>query len=186
MGVWRGGRLWSAVQVGLPAGAVFGGLEFAGGRHSVDSAIVSGIFFAVVFGALMSSMMWRSWPGAKNLATADRVAVTRAVRRGRTVEDPSLAPVVVEYAAVVTRARNKERGNRWVLLIFLAGTLVFAVSSTLNGSTRSAVVWWVLVAFGVGVLALIPRRSTRAIECAERADAAARHLTNDSHSPETR
>jgi hypothetical protein len=179
MGFWSGGRLWSAVRVGLPAGVIFGGLEFADGRHSVDSAIVSGILFAVFFSALMTGRIWRSWPGAKDLTSADRTAAARVVRRGESVGDPGLAPAVIEYAAVVTEARKKERRNWWVLLIFLAGTLVFAVSSTVDGSTRSTVVWWVLVGFWVVMLALIPRRSKRVIEHAERADEAARNLTDD-------
>src|SRR5947209_13282021 len=74
----------------------------------------------------------------------DRVAVIRAVRRGKPVSDPRLAPAIVAYAnASIARAQRRRFGPfRWVLLALAAVSLAFAVIGTISGETWDVVGSW--------------------------------------------
>jgi hypothetical protein len=173
--VWSRGRLWSAARIGAPAGIAFGLVQFAL-YGSVGKAIFGGLFFAVFFGAVMALIMWRSWQGARDLSSADRVAVARIVRRGEGVDDQRLAPSVLEHATAVRRKWERDNRSGWVLWIVAGLTLLLAFGATMEGSTRSAAVWWVLVAFWASFLTWLPRRRARVLSHASHAEAAARRL----------
>jgi hypothetical protein len=106
--VWGRGRLWSAARIGVPAGVVFGSIHFAR-TGSLGEAVFEGTFFAVFFGAVMAAVLWKSWPRARDLDSTDRVTVARVVLRGELIEDPRLAPEVIDYASVVRRAQEREQ-----------------------------------------------------------------------------
>jgi hypothetical protein len=162
--------------IGAPAGAAFGFAQFLANRSSVGGAIFGGIFFALFFGAAMARILWKRWPGAKDLSSTDRVTVSRVVRRGENIDDPRLAPAVLDYAAVVSRTQKREHRDRWVLWIFAGLTLILAMGETLVGPTRGAVFWWVLVVLWVGLLVWLPRKRARTLSHASQAATAASRL----------
>jgi signal peptidase I len=161
--------------MGVPAGLAYALLWFATGR-SLGNAALSGAFFAVIMGAFGAYHAWRQWPGAGNLAAADRVKVVRSVRRGEGIDDPRLAPAVLEYAASVRGTQERERRLAWFVWLIAAGTLALALADTINKSFSKAVVWWVLVAFWVGFFIWVPRKRARLITNAQRAEDAAKEL----------
>jgi hypothetical protein len=173
--VWGRGRLWSAARIGVPAGVIFGSIHFAR-TGSLGEAIFQGIFFAVFFGAVMAAILGKSWPRARDLDAADRVTVARVVLRGELIEDPRLAPDVIDYVGVVRRTQEREQHHRWVLWAFAGLTLAVALGNTFSGAVRSASVWWVLVAFWAVLLTWLPRRRARALATASRAEERAREL----------
>jgi len=82
---------------------------------------------------------------------------------------------VLDYAAVVTRTQEREERLRWVLFLFGFGALLVAVTSTLSGSAREAVVYWLLVAFWlVALTRWFPNRRKRRLDNARRAGTLAR------------
>ncbi len=174
-GIWHHGRLWSAARIGVPAGTLFGLFQFALYEYP-GKAIFGGIFFAVLFGAAMARIMWRSWPAAENLSGADRAIVVRCVARGENIEDPRLAPAVLDYASVIRHTQDRDRSYSWMLWIFAGLALILALSSSSGGSARIAATWWLLVAFWVGLLLWLPRKRARMLSRASRAEAAAKQL----------
>jgi hypothetical protein len=174
-GVWRRGRLWSAVRIGAPAGAVFGLLQFAR-SGSAGRAVVDGVLFAALFGAAMALFIWRSWPEAEDLSSMDRVAVVRVVHQGEHLKDPRLAAAVLDYVAVVRRTWDLDRRYGRLLWAFAGLSLIAALAATFGGSARSAAVWWVTVAFWVCILVWLPRKRARLLSRASQADEAARRL----------
>jgi len=177
--LWGGGRLQTALWIGVPAGACFGLLQFLAGAASPIGAVVKAIFFALLFGVLWTRRSWRAWRGADDLPPHDRVAVIRAIRRGEGVSEPRLAPAVVNFADVVRRGRERDHRYRWVLWLFAVVTLSLALHDSLAGSTRSAVLWWALTGFWVVFLAWLPRRWVRALARVERAESLARRTLDE-------
>lgn len=117
--------------------------------------------------------MWSGRAGA--LTPDDRVAVVRAVHRGEAIGEERVAGAVLDYAAVVTRTQEREERLRWVLFLFGLGALLVAVTSTLSGSAREAVVYWLLVAFWLVALTWwFPNRRKRLLDNARRAEPLAR------------
>jgi hypothetical protein len=174
--VWRRGRLWSAIRIGVPAGVAFGLLQFAQ-KGSAGAALFQGVFFAVLFGATMALVMWRSWRGASDLESADRVAVAGVVRRGESIEEARLAPAVLDYVRVVQRAEDRDRRYRWVIWVFAGLTLILAVATTVGGPVRAATVLWALTIFWAAFLLWVqPRQRARMAANASRAKDAATRL----------
>ncbi|MDQ1358841.1 MAG: hypothetical protein QOG44_3214 [Acidimicrobiaceae bacterium] len=173
--VWRGGWVRSAMRIGVPTGTLFGVIQFAQ-SGSVGEAIFEGAFFAVFFGAAMAVIVRRSWPGAGQLESTDRVAVARIVRRGEDVEDARLAPAIIDYVGAIRRTQDRDRRYSWVLWASAGGTLVLALGASIAGSIRSAVVLWVLVVLWAGFLLLLPRKRSRMLQNASQAESGARQL----------
>jgi hypothetical protein len=170
--LWSRGHLWSAAQIGARGGLGFGLIQF-GWDGSVSRALSAGASFGVFFGVWMAFIMWRSWPGAKDLSPTDRVAVHRIVRRGDAIHEARLAPAVLDYVGIVRRAQDREDRGRWMLWIFALGTLILALAAA---STRAEVTWWVLVAFWASFLVWRPRRQAQTLAHASRAQAEASRL----------
>ncbi len=177
--MWAGGPVSAALRIGIPAGFAFGLLQFAI-NGSVAGAVFGGVFLAVFFGGIMALIVRRQWSGAGRVAPDDRVAVARAVRRGDDVGDDRLAEAVIEYAEMVRKTQERDARHRWVLPLFGILSFVIALTSTVGGSTREAVVFWLLTAFWiVGILWWFPRQRARWTENASRAEAAARRRAGD-------
>ncbi len=173
--VWGGGRLRAALGMGLPAGLLFGGIVFAE-SGSAGGAVFGALFVAVFFGTSMAMVLWRQWPGAKDLPPADRHAVARAVRGGEDIREPGLAPAVIEYCATIRRTQERDRRHHWILLVFAGLAAVQAVADTFGGSARSAIVSWLLVVFWVVFLLWLPRQRERIRSNLERAETHAQQL----------
>ncbi len=171
--IWRYGRLWTALIVGVPAGLLFGLFQF-GSSGRLGGALFGGSFFGVFFGAAMSILIWSRWKAAKKLSSQDRQAVALSVLQGEPIEDPRLAPAVIEYAEVVRGGHDRERRYRWTLWIWPTLTLALAVAATVNGATRQAVLFWGLVVFWI--MPVQQRRARKTISRASRAESSARQL----------
>jgi fatty acid desaturase len=178
---WHGGRLRTAAQIGVPAGAYFGAFQF-GQLGSAEAALFGGLFFGlfvgVFFEPLMATIVRRSWPGAADLASADRVEVARVVQRGEAINEPRLASAVIAYAGVVRSAQERNRRQLWVLAIPLAALVAFAIAQSIGGPPRSAIVDWIMVGILVGMVAIVvpmtPRIRRGILSRAERAEQLAR------------
>jgi|GEM_PF-2270077 len=177
--LWAGGRLQMALWIGVPAGACFGVLQFLTDSASPIGAVVAAMWFALIFGVVMTRWLRRAWPGADGLPPRDRAAVRRAVMRGEDIGEPRLAPAVADLVEVVRRAKERDHRYRWMLWLFAGVTLCLALNDSLAGSIRSAVVWWALVWFWAVFLAWLPRRNARALARAERAESLARRTLNE-------
>jgi hypothetical protein len=176
--IWRRGRLWTALVVGVPAGLLFGLLQL-GSSVRLERALLAGLGFGAMFGAAMSILIWSRWKAAKKLSPQDRRAVARSVLKGEPIEDPRLAPAVIEYVEVVRRGHDRERRYRWTLWIWPTLTLALAVAETADGSTRQAVLFWGLVVFWIAFMPTQQRRERKTISHASRAENSARQLLDD-------
>ena len=78
------------------------------------------------------------------LPPSDRVAVVRAVRRGKPVSDPRLAPAAFAYAKSVMALVRRQQAPlwRWMLFAFAALALVLAVTKTSTGPVWQALFFW--------------------------------------------
>jgi hypothetical protein len=176
--IWRHGRLWTALVVGGPAGLLFGLLQL-GSSDRFESALLAGVSFGALFGAAMSILIWGRWKAAKKLSSQDRRAVARSVLKGEPIEDPRLAPAVIEYAGVVRRSQDRERRYRWTLWIWPTLTLALAVVTTVNGSTRQAALFWALVVFWIIFIPTQQRRERKTSSAASHAEGLARQLLDE-------
>lgn len=109
--------------------------------------------------------------------------MARVVLRGELIEDPRLAPGVIDYVGVVRRTQEREQHHGWWLWASAGLTLALALGDTFSGAVRSASVWWVLVAFWVALLAWLPRRRARVLANASRSEEHARELLQQASSP---
>jgi hypothetical protein len=172
--IWEDGPVKGALLVGVPAGLFFGLLQFFM-EGSALGALAAGVFFGVWFGVIMTWWARRQWRRGAELTPADRAAVARAVRKGEDVGDARLDDAVVDYAGVVRRVQELDTRYRWVMWAIAASTVALAIGATVEGSTREAVVWWLLTVFwAVNLTWLVPRRRARTLENARRAEEAAR------------
>jgi hypothetical protein len=138
--------------------------------------MVAGLSFGVLFGAAMSILTWSSWKAAKELSSQDRRAVARSVLKGEPIEDPRLAPAVIEYAEVVRRSQDRERRYRWTLWMWPTLTLALALTATVDGPTRRAVVFWALIVFWIVFIPMQQGRERKASSAASHAESSAKQL----------
>jgi hypothetical protein len=172
--IWTDGPVRAVIRIGIPAGLGWGLLQLLT-TGSAPRALFWGVFFGVAFGGSMAWSMRGRWQRSSDLASEDRVAVARAVRRGEDIQDERLADAVVHYAGVVRQQQERDARADWVLVAVAAMTSIIAIASTAAGATRDAVVFWLLTAFWVVSLAwVIPWRRDRTITNARRAELAAR------------
>ncbi len=176
--IWRHGRPWTALIIGGPAGSLFAlfQLDFSG---NLGKALLAGLSFGVCFGAAMSILIWSRWKAAKNLCSQDRRAVARSVLKGEPIENPRLAPAVIEYAEVVRHSQDRGRRYRWTLWIWPTLTLAWAVAATVNGSTRQSLFLWALFVFWITSMPIQRRRETKTSSRASRAENSAREVLGD-------
>ncbi|MEU9476529.1 hypothetical protein [Streptomyces sp. NPDC048191] len=174
--MWRLGPAGRAVGAGLPAGAFFGAFVLVEAGSWTGAAVVF-VVLGLFYGTRVARRTKNVWPAAEGMSGADRTAVVRATRRGEAVDDPRLAPAVVEYAHALRRAAQEDRLRRWVVLVVTALAVVLAVYDTLRGSTGETVVSWLVVVLLVADLTWWPRGRARLLARADRAEASARRTT---------
>ncbi len=63
--IWRRGRLWTALIVGVPAGLLFGLLQL-GSSVRLERALLAGLGFGAMFGAAMSILIWSRWKAGED------------------------------------------------------------------------------------------------------------------------
>lgn len=172
---WRGGTVRHAVSIGLAVGVFFGAFVLAESGSWVGAALAA-LFLSPFYGIRVARRMNRAWPGARDLDSADRTAVIRATRRGEDIGDARLAPAVIDYSSALRTAREQDRVFRWVLLLFAGLAVALALSDTFTGSTRDALVSWLVVAFLLVELTWWPRKQSHVMSNAERAETLAREI----------
>lgn len=164
---WRGGAVRQALTIGLVVGASLGALAWI----DAESWMAGVAVFLIVgtgYGIFMQRRMARYWPGAKDLAQLDRVAVVRTVRSGGQIANPRLAQPMIDYATGLRAAADHAKPFRWVIPLVLlvgVGTTVF---DALEGT------WGNLIASAIYLVALLvevfwwPVRQRQLVEHADR------------------
>jgi hypothetical protein len=175
--MWRRGSVSRAVAAGLGAGVFFGVLALVEAGSWAGAAVVF-VVLSLLYGIRVARRMDRLWPGAKGMNRADRAAVVRATRRGEAIDDPRLAPSVVECAGALRRAAEEDRLRRWVVPLVTALAVALAVHDTVAGTTGETIASWLVVALFLGDLMWWPRRRARLLARADRAEASARRGTD--------
>jgi O-antigen/teichoic acid export membrane protein len=135
--VWRGGSFHRALTVGATLGMGLGALAW------IDSGILLGGVIALVitgvfYGIWMHRRMARYWPGAKDLTGEERVTVARTARRGERIDDPRLAPAVIDYSSGMRAAAEQGRPFRWLVPVVLVVAIGTAVWDAVFGSWGNA------------------------------------------------
>jgi hypothetical protein len=171
--VWRGGFFYRGVTVGVCAGLFFGVLAWLDSGMFVAGAIVF-IVVGVGSGVWMARRMARSWPGARALTGAERVAVVAATRRGGRIGDDALAPAVVEYSRALQAEAEKYRPLRWVIVFILVVAVAAAAWDAVLGSLGNVVVSFTYLLLIVLDLIFWPKRRAELLTNAHRASAKAR------------
>jgi hypothetical protein len=143
--VWRGAAAFRALIVGLSVGIFFGALGW------VESGSIAALLALValgplVFGIPIARRMAWLWPTANKLTGVDRAAVVRAARRGQKIDEPRLANAVIEYASGLRKAHDQARRYRLVIPLVAILSLILAVTDSLFGPVRLALVSWLWVA----------------------------------------
>ncbi|MGV4981774.1 hypothetical protein ACVB8X_11900 [Streptomyces sp. NRAIS4] len=175
--MWQRGSVGRAAGVGLAAGVFFGAFALVEAQ-SWAAAMVVFVVLSLFYGTRVARRMDRIWPAAKGMNGADRAAVVRATRRGEAVDDPRLAPLVVEYAGALRRTAEEDRLRRWVVLLVTAFAVALAVYDTVLGSTGETIASWLVVVVFLGDLMWWPRSRDRLLAHADRAEASARRMTD--------
>ncbi|MCW7940741.1 hypothetical protein AAW14_01565 [Streptomyces hygroscopicus] len=171
--VWRRGPVLRGLSIGLPVGVLFGALVLAESGSGLGAALVV-LVLSPFYGIRGARRMSRAWPGAKGLAPADRGAVVRATRCGEDVGEARLASAVLEYGGGLRSASEQGRLFPWVVLLFSVLAVALALSDTFTGSTRQALVSWLVVALFLLELTWWPRKQARVMANAQRAERLAR------------
>lgn len=139
-----------------------------------SAAVVILLVLTPLYGVRVARSMGRVWPAGAGLDPADRAAVVRATRRGESVRDPRLAPDVARYAEALRVTAEQDRLRWWVPALVAAVALALAGYDTVAGTTREALVSWLVVVLVVVELTWGPRRRNRLLARVQRAEAAAR------------
>lgn len=163
---WRGGPVRRGVCVGIPVGFFLATLVLAE-SGLVLGGVIAFVVTSVFYGAVMARRMGRFWPAAKDLSGAERVAVVRAARQGRRLDDARLASAVVEYATGLCDAREQARAGRWLVWLTAAAMVVLAVLDSVSALPRSAFVSWLFVVFFAVEIFWWPRVRDRLVVNAE-------------------
>jgi hypothetical protein len=180
---WRGGAAARAVCVGVPVGVFLAALVFAESGLMLG-AVVTFVVISVFYGILMARRMSQFWPAAKDLSGGDRVAVARAARRGRDIDDARLAPAAIEYGGGLRAARAQARRWQWVVWLGAAAALVLAVLDSISGPSRIAAVSWLFVVFFAVEIFWWPWAQDRLLVNAERTGESARRALGQQQTDE--
>jgi hypothetical protein len=172
--VWRFGPFVRALIAGFAVGVVVALLALLG-SNLVLAAVVALVVATPLYGVIMARRMAKFWPGAKSLKGSDRVVVAGAVRSGRDIDDPHLAPAVIEYSRGLCDAAER---RLWWRLIVVLGVVALGVAifDTIFEPVREAVVSWLYFLFFPIEAWWWPRRQARLLANAERAEESATQL----------
>jgi hypothetical protein len=145
--VWRGGFALRALTTGGVVGSCVGVLAWLDSGFWVSGLIVF-VVVGTCYGIWMARRMARYWPGAKDLTGEERVAVARAVRAGKPLDDDRLSQPVIDYSRGLHAAAQTARWLRWMLIFVLVVAVATAAWDAVSGS------WGNLVASVIYLAAL--------------------------------
>jgi hypothetical protein len=164
---------------GLGTG-VFFGVIMGVTNHSARVGLFEGLFFGTLMAVFFAVMARRRWPASFTALGIDqRQRVRTAVLKGDAVDDPALAPAVIDYATRVEQAQARGWSLPLLGIVCGAGTAWLAVDAFRHHDTGSGLLWavavcfWLLVGFG------LPLLRARSLDRAARAKAAARSLLGE-------
>ncbi len=176
--VWRGGPVYWAVCTGIPVGVFLAALGYADSGIWLG-AVVAFVVLSVLNGVLIARRMRKFWPAGADIDGSERVAVARAARTGRVIDDARLAPAAIGYADGLRDARADARRLHWLVWLFAVAVLVLAVVDTISGPLRVAIVSWLFVGFFVVELFWWPTRQDQLVANAERTAESARRALSE-------
>lgn len=166
--VWRSGFAGRALIVGAGVGLVLGALAWLDSGFWVSGVLVL-VIVGTFYGTWMARRMARYWPTSQQLTGADRVAVVRAARAGRHIEDPRLVDAARDYGRGVHEAAETARPFRWLLPLVLVVALASALWDAVFGSVGNAVVSVIYLAALAVELSWWPRRQAQLLANVDRA-----------------
>ncbi|MFE8943914.1 hypothetical protein [Streptomyces sp. NPDC007856] len=173
--LWQRGTASRAVGAGLAAGVFFGAFVLVEAQSWAGAAVVF-VVLSLFYGVRVARRMDGIWSAAKDLNRVDRAAVVRATRRGEAIDDPRLAPSVVEYAGALRRTAEGDRLGRRVALLVTALAVALAVYDTVMSTAGETVASWLVVVLFLADLMWWPRRRAVLLARADRAAASARRM----------
>ena len=136
--VWRYGPILRGLLLGIGVGAVLGALAWLDSGFLL-AGLMAFATLCVFYGVWMARRMVRYWPGAKQLSGPEREQVARAARGGGRIDDPRLAPALVEYRNGLHEAAEKARPFRWVVWVVLVVAVGTAAWDAAFGSWGNAI-----------------------------------------------
>lgn len=166
--VWRSGFAGRALIVGAGVGLVLGALAWLDSGFWVSGVLVL-VIVGTFYGIWMARRMARYWPMSTQLTGVDRVAIVRAARAGRRIEDPRLLDAARDYGRGVHEAAETARPFRWLLPLVLVVALASALWDAVFGSVGNAVVSVIYLAALAVELSWWPSRQARLLANVDRA-----------------
>ncbi len=167
--MWWGGPVYRGACAGVLTGAALAALTFAESGIALGAAVVM-VVTGTFNGIVVARRMGRAWPAAGELGRDERVAVSSAVRRGRHIKQPRLAPAAAQYVGALRDARARARRWRWLVWLAGAAVVVLAVVDSLFAPPRAVAASWLFVALFAVELLWWPRAQDRLLRNAERAE----------------
>ncbi|OBF62090.1 hypothetical protein A5787_17195 [Mycobacterium sp. 852002-50816_SCH5313054-b] len=165
--VWRGGPVFRAVCLGVPAGVLMAALAFAESGVLLSAPVVF-VVISLCNGVMMARRMGKAWPAAIDLSADERVAVSSAARRGHPLAEVRLAPAAIEYVGALRDAGVQARRFQWILRVGGVAVLVLAVIDSAFATPRVAAVSWLIVGLFAIEIFWWPRVRARLLDNAER------------------
>lgn len=174
--VWRYGPILRALILGVGVGAFLGALAWLDSGFLVTGLIVF-VMLSVFYGLWMSRRMAKHWPSARHLSGLDREQVVRAARDGQRIDDPRLAPALIDYRNGLHEAAEKVRWLRWLIWFVLIVAVGMAVWDAAFGSWGNAVVSAVYLVMLLLEVFWWPKRQQQLLANADRAAEMTRETT---------
>ncbi|WP_018600211.1 hypothetical protein [Mycobacterium sp. 155] len=166
--VWRGGFFYRAVVIGGSVGLCLAVLALLDSGFWVAGVAVF-VIIGVFYGIWMPLRMARYWPAAKQLDSADRVAVVTAARGGDRIEDARLMVAAVDYRRGMHAAAAQARSLRWLLLVVLVVAVGTTAWDAVFGSWGNAVASVIYLAALLAELFWWPKRQAQLLANVDRA-----------------
>ncbi len=173
--VWRWGSVGRGVTVGIGVGLFFGALAWLDSGMPAAGAVVL-VVLSIGYGVWIARRMLRYWPGSKHLTGEQREAVVSAVRSGSGIDDPTLAPGVLEYCRALHLAAEKGRPWRWVVVFLLVVAVSTALWDAAFGSVGNGVASAVYLVLAALELFWWPKQLAELLANADRAARLARSI----------
>jgi hypothetical protein len=166
--VWRYGPIARGLILGLAVGLFLGALTWLDSGFLL-AGLVAFVVLCLFYGVWMSRRMAQHWKSAKHLSGPERERVARAARDGTRIDDPRLAPALIDYRDGLHDAAEKARLFRWLVWFVLIVAVGMAVWDAAFGSWGNAVVSAIYLVMLVLEVFWWPKRQQQLLANADRA-----------------
>ena len=174
--VWRYGPILRGLILGVGVGAFLAALTWLDSGFLV-AGLVAFVILGLFYGTWMSRRMAHHWPSARQLSGTEREQVARAARAGQRIDDPRIAPALIDYRNGLHEAAEKARFLRWLVWFVLIVSVGMAVWDAAFGSWGNAVVSAVYLVMLLLEVFWWPKRQQQLLANADRAAEMARERT---------